>query len=115
MSTVYVVQNPHHWNAQTQQLEPRFDLKPAEKYGDLVFLLGAKAAPFNSDPVIEDLNEGLAWIQPEDYLLLIGNPALIGFAAAIAAQKLGGKLRMLQWSGKDQSYTEIKGDLHFTF
>lgn len=115
MSKVFVVQSTHRWDDEAKMLVPKFDVGPAREYGHLVFLLGSNAAPFNSAPVIEELKHKLSEITEQDYLLLMGNPALIGFAATIAANTLGGKLRLLQWSGKERRYLVVEGENLFTF
>ena len=85
---VYVIQNPHRFDRNKQELVPKFDFTSAEKYGEVEFLLSPQAAPFNSGGIIDELEEKLENITHEDYLLLVGNPCLIGFAAAIAARNL---------------------------
>lgn len=111
---VFVVQNQHRWNRQAQQFEPKFDLSPAEEFGELTYLLTPTAAPFRPEPVIEELNEKLADFGPDDHLLLVGNPVLIGFAVAIAARHNGGSVSLLQWSGKDQRYINVTASGLFT-
>ena len=60
---------------------------------------------------IDELNEKLAGYKPTDYLLLVGNPCLIGWAVAIATHKTGGSVRLLQWSGKDKKYIGILANI----
>ena len=110
-SVVYVVQKKMRWDNQRQELVVQYDLSSAEKYGPLEFLLGANAGPFNTESVVAQLLEGLRAYTDLDYLLLIGNPCLIGFATAIAAQRTGGKVQMLQWSGTQRSYIPVRADL----
>lgn len=110
MSRVYVVQKQFKQDT-GGNLVPKFDLSTAEKYGELVFLLGPTAGPFNSKSVISELKEKLEDYTPDDYLLLLGNPCLIGWAAIVANAKAGGKMNLLQWSGKEQRYVVIRSDL----
>lgn len=110
MSTVYVVQKQLHFDHQIQEMKPRFDLTPAEEYGNIEYLLSPSAAPFKPDSVIADLVEGLRHFTKDDYLLLVGNPILIGLTAAIASEK-SDIIQFLQWSGKDQKYISVKADL----
>ncbi len=105
--TVYVVQNQLRWSHETKGLVEKFDTTPAEEYGELSFLLGSNASPFNPVSVIDELTEKLQAFTDEDHLLLIGNPCLIGFAVAIAADINDGRVRLLQWSGKDRRYIEV--------
>lgn len=114
-SRVFVVQNQHRWNREQQRFEPKFDLTAAEPYGELVYLLSPTAAPFRPDPVIAELREKLCDFGPDDHLLLVGNPVLIGFAVAIAADINDGDISLLQWSGKDQRYIAVEATGLFTF
>lgn len=106
---VFVVQKQMRWSAEKKDLVPKFDLSTAEEYGKLEFLLSPSAAPFNSEPIIAELKEKLKTYSDNDYLLLIGNPALIGFVVAIASQINNGNVKLLQYSGKDRRYILIHG------
>lgn len=110
MSTVYVIQEQMHLDRIKQQYVPRFDLSPAEEYGNLEYLLSPTAGPFHTGTIIKELKEALIHYTPEDYLLLVGNPVLIGLTTAIVAQRVG-EIQFLQWSGKDQRYIPIKAKL----
>jgi hypothetical protein len=111
MSHVFVVQRQHKLVQATNELVPKFDLTPAEKYGELIFLLSPTARPYNPQPVIDDLRRSLAGYTSDDYLLLIGNPVLIGLAMSVAARSGDGRVKLLQWSGKKQEYIPIEVDL----
>ena len=111
---VFVVQNQHRWNRDLTRFEPKYDLTPAEEFGELVHLLSPTAAPFRPEPIVSELQEKLAGYQDGDYLLLVGNPCLIGFAVAIAADYNDGKVSLLQWSGKDQRYVAVTTEKLFT-
>lgn len=97
---VFYVQNTRRTDRRTGELTLKHDLTSAEEFGDLVQLLSPTARP-DSAGVVRELREKLRGIERRDYLLLVGNPALIGYAAAIAADHLGGHLRLLQW-GNDR-------------
>lgn len=112
-SRVFVVQNQHKWDGNS--FVPKFDLTSAAEYGELIYLLTPTAAPFNSKPIIEELREKLIDFSNDDHLLLIGNPALIGFSVAIAAESNGGAISLLQWSGKERRYVRIQADDLFTY
>lgn len=115
MKTVYVVQNQHRLNGKSHCLEPKFDLSPAEEFGQLSYLLNPSASPFRPESVIQELHEKLKDFGPGDHLLLVGNPVLIGFAVAIAAHYSGGEVSLLQWSGKAKRYINITTSGLFTF
>lgn len=108
MSKVYVVQA--QMKMTTEGLVPQFDFSSAEKYGELVFLLSPSASPFNPDPIIRELHEKLANYTTEDFILLTGNPCLIGWVVGILADKTDGKFKLLQWNGKEQGYIPVEVD-----
>lgn len=108
---VFVVQKQMRWDDRKEELVPKFDLETAREHGELVYLLSPNAAPFRPQPIVEELREKLADFGDDDCLLLIGNPCLIGFAVTTAADFNGGRVRLLQWSGKDQRYISVDVDL----
>lgn len=113
MSRVFIVQMPHRWDAERNALVPDKDVSSAEGYGELVFLLTPKAAPFQPEPILRELHEKLIDFSDQDWLLLIGNPALIGFAVCVAAQHNEGRINLLQWSGRgghQGSYVPIRAN-----
>lgn len=117
MSTkrVYVVQNQHRWSDSEGKFVPKFDFTPAQEFGSLEFILGPTAGPFDPDSVLLTIHESLKDFKPEDYLLLVGNPVLIGLCVAVAAQNTGGDIRMLQWSGKSRKYLMVEASRVFDF
>lgn len=111
MSTVYVVQKQHRFDRNKGELVPKFNLAPAEEYGELSYLLSPTAAPWDADSIIRELYDRLQGFADSDSLLLVGNPVLIGLAVAVAADVNQGFVRCLQWSGKDRRYIAIETDL----
>jgi len=106
--TVFAVQQQMRFDQTSKELVPRFtSIKKAERWGDIVYLLSPSAHPFNPDLVLGDLHEKLSGFSDQDYLLLIGNPGLIGMATALAAYYNEGRVKLLQWSGRHNEYTEI--------
>jgi hypothetical protein len=96
-SRVFVVNEPLKFDHNLQAEVRMIDLKPAAEYGELVFLLPPGRLPMDPTPTIQALQKGLEDYQPEDFLLLVGDPRAIAFAAAIAADKTDGQLRLLVW------------------
>lgn len=109
--TVYVVQDQRRYDKDTGTYVPKFDLSPAAEHGEIRYLLSPTAAPFNSDGVVKELRETLADFSDDDHLLLVGNPILIGWSTAIAADFNDGSVSLLQWSGKDQRYISVVAQL----
>jgi len=109
--SVFVVQNQRRLDRAKNAYVPKFDLNPALEYGKLVYLLSPTAKPFEPEPVIDELHEKLGNYDDDDYLLLVGNPMLIGWAVAIAGEYNYGRVRTLQWSGKDNRYLSVNAQL----
>lgn len=107
---VFVVQEQLRWDDRQQRLVSRFDLSPAAQYGELRFLLPATATAFYPRQVILQLKSELHKHQARgsDYLLLIGNPCLIGFTTAIMAARCGGVVNMLQWHPREKRYVLVQ-------
>lgn len=111
--TVFVVQQQMQFSSESQELIPRFpSINKAESWGVLKFILSPSAHPFNPEIVLGDMHEALSGFSDDDYLLLIGNPILIGMATTLAAYYNNGKVNFLQWSGKHQRYTMISAQIH---
>jgi len=106
--TVYVVQQTMQKDRRTGLLSPRFDLTPAEEWGNIVCLLTPSAKPFTPAPIIEELHDKLADYSDDDFLLCAGSPILIGLATAIAASHNDGRVNMLQWHGRDKKYQPVE-------
>lgn len=107
---VYVVQSQLNRDG-----APKYDMTPAEDYGDLVVLLDETASPFRPKPLMEVLQERLQEFREGDYLLPVGNPVFIGLATLFAADA-SPVVKYLLWSGKEQRYVavEVDVDMHGT-
>jgi hypothetical protein len=101
MSRVFVIQGA----------ENRFDFKPAERFGELVFVLDMNDSVFRLDDTLTKLSQRMSGFTKDDYILPIGNPVLIGAATALAADQTGGDFHMLQWLGREKEYIPIKVSL----
>ena len=106
MSTVYVLQKHLHWDASRQSLVEKFDFSAASEYGEIKYLVSHNLSPFNPDAAIDIIRQSLEEVdfREDDYLLLAGNPCLIAWVAALAADRTGGRLRLLQWHGRERRY-----------
>jgi hypothetical protein len=109
MSKVFVVQQQFRYDPDTGQNVPRFPtMENAKSLGELVFLLGPNAHPFSQSSVSATLHHYLNEFCDEDYLILTGNPILLGMATAIAANYNSGKVNFLQWSPKEERYIVVQ-------
>lgn len=111
MAVVYIVQKQMRYDPAKRGLVPRFNLEPARQYGDLKFLLDSQATPLSPDTTVACLQERLREFSENDYLLLVGNPCLMGWACAMAAEKAGGVLQLLQWHSAEKRYIPVRAEL----
>jgi hypothetical protein len=110
---VFIVQCPTMRDPETGKIVNKFaSLGDAETYGRVTPLLSPTAKPFDPAPIIRQLQAALADYSDNDWLLLAGNPILIGWVTAIAADKNEGRIRCLQWSGRDQRYIPVVADVY---
>lgn len=104
---VFAVQDQHRLDRQTNTWKPIFNLQPAEKYGTISFLLEAHEVPFAHPQMVPRIEAELADFNDSDWLLLIGNPSLIGVTVAAAAFANEGRIQLLQWDGKFRKYIPV--------
>lgn len=111
MSTVYVTQEVMVREA-NGDLRRKFDLSSAEdKYGPVRVLVPHGQSLVSSVPVVRQLNEQLRSFTADDYLLPLGDPAIMAAAAAIAARNTNGRLNVLKWDRRQGEYLCVPLDL----
>ena len=111
---VYVIQEI----AGTKDGKPKINILGAAEYGTFKFLLPELSQMiFSPGPLIFKLRKGLKDYTTEDFLLLTGDPAIIGVACSIVADMTNGKFNLLKWDKQERKYYPIhinlfeKGDL----
>ena len=67
---------------------------------------------FSPGPLIFKLRKGLRNYTPEDYLLLTGDPAIIGVACSIVSDITNGKYKVLKWDKQERKYYPIAINLY---
>ena len=67
---------------------------------------------FSPGPLIFKLRKGLRNYTPEDYLLLTGDPAIIGVACSIVSDITNGKYNVLKWDKQERKYYPIEINLY---
>ena len=88
------------------------NVRSAEKFGDLkVMLPDNKQMILASGPITFKLKQELKNFSDNDYLLLIGDPAIIAVCGAIAAEVNGGRFKVLKWDRNDKRYYDLEIDL----
>jgi hypothetical protein len=92
---------------------PKFNIMGAQKFGTLKTLLPEHSQIILSPgPLIFKLRKLLDKYTPTDYLLLTGDPAIIGVACSIVADKTGGKFNLLKWDRQEKTYYPIEINLY---
>lgn len=96
-SIVFVTQTPMRRNPANGDLELIHDTEDAKRFGTVEVLCAGGLPVNDTAPMVAELVEKLRHYQPNDYLLCLGDPAVIAAAAAIACSRSGGVLRLLVW------------------
>jgi hypothetical protein len=109
---VYVIQEIPGSQAGT----PKINIMGAAAYSttnDFIFLLPEFSQMiFSPGPLIFKLRKGLRNYTPEDYLLLTGDPAIIGVACSIVSDITNGKYKVLKWDKQERKYYPIEINLY---
>ena len=67
---------------------------------------------FSPGPLIFKLRKGLKNFTRDDYLLLTGDPAIIGVACSIVSDMTNGKYNLLKWDKQERKYYPIAINLY---
>ena len=106
---VYVLQEI----AGTRFNSPKINITGALEYGELKFLLPELSQlMWSPGPLIFELRKKLKNYTPEDYLLLVGDPAIIGVACSIVSDITNGKYKFIKWDRQERRYYPIKINLY---
>ena len=107
--TVYVIQEIPG----TQSGNPKINIMGASHYGQFKFLLPEFSQMiFSPGPLIYKLRKGLKNYHVKDYLLLTGDPAIIGVACSIVSDITHGKYNVLKWDKQERKYYPIEINLY---
>jgi len=105
---VYVIQEI----AGTKEGKPKINILGAAEYGTFKFLLPELSQMiFSPGPLIFKLRKGLKDYTTEDFLLLTGDPAIIGVACSIVSDITNGKFNLLKWDKQERKYYPIHVNL----
>jgi len=107
--TVYVIQHIPG----TAEGRPKINIMGAADYGKFKFLLPELSQIiFSPGPLIFRLRKELQNYKKQDYLLLTGDPAIIGVACSIVSDITNGKYNLLKWDKQERKYYSIEIDLY---
>ena len=111
-SRVFVIQEI----AGTRAGNPKINIMGASSYsssGKFIFLLPEfSQIIFSPGPLVYKLRQGLKNFTKDDYLLLTGDPAIIGVACSIVSDITNGKYNLLKWDRQERKYYPIKINLY---
>ena len=109
---VYVIQEIPGSQAGT----PKINIMGAAAYSttnDFNFLLPEFSQMiFSPGPLIFKLRKELKDYKTKDYLLLTGDPAIIGVACSIVSDMTNGKYNLLKWDKQERKYYPIQINLY---
>ena len=89
-----------------------YNVRSAEKFGELTVMLpDNKQMILASGPLTFKLQQELKDFSDDDYLLLIGDPAIIAVCGAIVAKNNGGRFKVLKWDRNEKRYYDLEIDL----
>ena len=111
-SRVFVIQEI----AGTKAGNPKINIMGASSYsssGKFNFLLPEfSQIIFSPGPLVYKLRQGLKDFTKDDYLLLTGDPAIIGVACSIVSDITNGKYNLLKWDKQERKYYPIAINLY---
>ena len=106
---VYVVQEIPG----TQAGSPKINILGASQFGRMKFLLPEfSQIIFSPGPLIYKLRKNLKDFKEGDFLLLTGDPAIIGVACSIVSNITNGKYNLLKWDKQERKYYSIAINLY---
>ena len=107
--TVYILQELPG----TKIGRPKYNIMGALKYGKLKVLLKEDTQiVLSPGPIVFELRRLLKDYTSDDYLLLSGDPSVIGLACAIVSDINNGKFNLLKWDRQEKVYYPLEINLH---
>ena len=90
------------------QENPKVDTLSARAWGHLD-LLTSSFDQVHLDPgrIVSQLRRKLRHYNDEDWLLALGDPAIIGIAFAIASESNSGRINLLKWDKREKTYYPV--------
>ena len=89
--------------------QPKYNILGAQKFGQIVTLLPEKSQIILSPgPLVQKLRTLLKDYTTDDYLLLSGDPAIIGVVCSLVSDITNGKFNLLKWDRQEKTYYPIE-------
>jgi len=97
----------------TKEGRPKINIMGAQKFGNIKVLLKEDSQMiFSPGPIIFELRRLLKEYRSTDYLLLTGDPAIIGVACSVVSDITHGKYNLLKWDRQERMYYPISINLY---
>jgi len=97
----------------TKEGRPKINIMGAQKFGNIKVLLKEDSQMiFSPGPIIFELRRLLKEYRSTDYLLLTGDPAIIGVACSVVSDITQGKYNLLKWDRQERMYYPIAINLY---
>jgi len=97
----------------TREGRPKYNIMGALKYGKLKVLLKEDTQiVLSPGPIVFELRRLLKDYTSNDYLLLSGDPSVIGLACAIASDINNGRFNLLKWDRQEKVYYPLEINLY---
>tara|TARA_R110001606_G_scaffold51729_2_gene128440 strand:+ start:2314 stop:2685 length:372 start_codon:yes stop_codon:yes gene_type:complete len=81
----------------------------AAKYGELIPLTSAfEQVHLSPEKTVAQIKRKLLGFGDDDYLLALGDPAIIGISFAIASNLNHGRVKLLKWDRQEKIYYDVK-------
>lgn len=110
-SKVYIIQNV--MRKYPDGTYRGLDYSQAERFGEIVYLFdGNKQVVMSPQPTIRKLKSVLKDFNDNDYLLLVGDPALIGLTTSVLVTISNGRYNMLKYDRIEKDYFPIRVDIY---
>tara|TARA_R100001129_G_scaffold182003_1_gene161996 strand:+ start:436 stop:789 length:354 start_codon:yes stop_codon:yes gene_type:complete len=91
----------------------KFNVISAQEFGNLIPIFEeGKQIMLSPAPAIRKAKSVLKDFNDKDYLLLIGDPSMIGLACSIAADVNIGRYKVLKYDRRTYTYFPIQIDIH---
>ena len=97
----------------TKEGRPKINIMGAQKFGKIKVLLREDSQMiFSPGPIIFELRRLLKEYRTTDFLLLTGDPAIIGVACSVVSDITHGKYHLLKWDRQERMYYPIAINLY---
>ena len=97
----------------TKEGRPKINIMGAATFGKFKFLLPELSQIiFSPGPLIFKLRKSLEKYRQKDFLLLTGDPAIIGVACSIVSDITNGKYNLLKWDKQEKKYYSVSINLY---